>query len=100
MIDHLERFELQDLKTKPLNSDELDELYEKTKSYEALFNKRSRLYKERQLKDANLQEDDFRTLILEHYTFLKRPVALLKSEIFVGNSKSNVEAFIAKANEK
>ena len=29
MIDHLERFELQDLKTKPLNSDELDELYEK-----------------------------------------------------------------------
>ena len=44
------------------------------------------------LKDETLSESDFKQLILETYTFLKRPVAMVNGEIFVGNSKKNIEA--------
>jgi arsenate reductase len=37
-------------------------------------------------------ERDFKSLILEHYTFLSRPVILNKEEIFIGNSKKTVQA--------
>jgi len=40
----------------------------------------------------SLKENDFKDLILDHYTFLKRPVFLTDKEIFVGNDKKNVEA--------
>jgi arsenate reductase len=36
-------------------------------------------------------EQDYRKLILKEYTFLKRPVALIDNEIFIGNSKAVVE---------
>ena len=40
----------------------------------------------------NLTEIDFKNLILEHYTFLKRPILINDDQIFVGNSKSVVAA--------
>ena len=61
-------------------------------SYEALFSRRATLYKERDLKNKTLTENDFKALILEHYTFLSRPVSVSNNTIFVGNSKKNVEA--------
>ena len=80
----------QDIKTHPVTEIELEEMYQFTKSYEALINKRARMYSERKLKDKNLQENDFKNLLLEHYTFLKRPVLINNSEIFIGNSKNTV----------
>jgi arsenate reductase len=62
-----------------------------TDSYENLFNKRARLYKESDLKNKNITEDDYRKYILEEYTFLKRPVFIVDDEIFIGNSKKVVE---------
>ena len=50
------------------------------------------LYKERNLKEKTLTEEDFRSLLLEHYTFLKRPVMVLGNEIFIGNTKNVVAA--------
>lgn len=44
------------------------------------------------LKNQNLEEKDYRQLILEEYTFLKRPVAIINSNIFIGNSKKNIES--------
>ncbi len=88
----LEGVELREIKTAPIKEDELLELYNLAGSYEALFSKRARLYKERNLKDKGLEEDDFKNLILEHYTFLKRPVILVDGEIFIGNSKKTVLA--------
>ena len=61
-------------------------------SYEALFSKRARLFSERQLKDKQLEDKDYEALILEHYTFLKRPVILVNNQIFIGNSKKVVAA--------
>lgn len=80
-----------DIKKTPVSADDLDELYRRSGSYESLFNKRSQLYKKLGLKDRNLGEDDFRHYILEHYTFLKRPVLVLDDHIFAGNSKRTVE---------
>lgn len=85
-------FILQDLKTQGITEDEVEELFNLTDSYEALFNKRARLYKERNLKNNNLLEEDYLNLILEHYTFLKRPVIVNNDQIFIGNSKKTVAA--------
>ena len=84
--------ELQDIKATPLTPGQLDALKERAGSYEALFSKRARLYKERNLKDRSLDEVDFRELLLEHYTFLKRPVVVADRKIFIGNSAKTVAA--------
>ena len=87
-----ESFVLQDIKNESITAKQLDEMRKLAGSYEALFNKRARLYKERDLKNKDLQEDDYKELILEHYTFLKRPVIINNGEIFIGNSKKTVAA--------
>ncbi|TDI76314.1 MAG: hypothetical protein E2O87_00430 [Bacteroidetes bacterium] len=81
-----------EIKQKEIPVKELEILQKLTGSYEALFSKRAKLYKERGLKDELLTEDDYKRFILEHYTFLKRPVVVNENEIFVGNSKKTVEA--------
>lgn len=91
-LEPLDDVQLKDIKSAPLTAEELEEMRDLAGSYEALFSKRARLYKERGLKDLKLGEDDFRNLILEHYTFLKRPVMLLNGEIFIGNSPKVVSA--------
>lgn len=82
---------LQDIKTEKISPEELDEMKNKAGSYEALFSRRAMKYKEWGLKDKTLGEKDYRRYILEEYTFLKRPVALIGSEIFVGSEKKTVE---------
>jgi len=84
-------FELQDIKEGPLTVKQLEELHKLSGSYETLFSKRAKLYKEMGLKNSNLQERDFKHYILEHYTFLKRPVIVIDNSIFIGNSKKVVE---------
>lgn len=85
-------FDLQDVKTNPVTTSQLDEMYLLTTSYEALFSKRAQKYKSMGLKDKNLQEEDFKQLLLQEYTFLKRPVFILDNTIFVGNSKKVIES--------
>lgn len=85
-------FILQDIKETPVTGEQLDEMYQFTESYEELFNKRARLYKERDLKNSDLEEEAFKNLILEHYTFLKRPVIINNDEIFIGNTPKTISA--------
>ena len=85
-------FLMQDIKKDEITVKQLEEMYALSGSYEALFSRRAKLYKERSLKDKKLLEQDFKNLIIEHYTFLKRPVILNNEEIFIGNSKKTVEA--------
>lgn len=79
-------FEFQDIKEQPLQPSELDYLKSLAGSYEALFSRRAKRYKEMGLKHEALQEKDYRQYILEHYTFLKRPVIVSGQQIFIGNS--------------
>ena len=83
---------LQDIKEIPITVKQLDDMKALSGSYEALFSRRAKLYKEMGLKDATLKEADYKNYILEHYTFLSRPVILVDSKIFIGSSKKNVEA--------
>lgn len=84
-------FTLQDIKSEAITSTQLEEMRALTDSYESLFSKRARLYKELGLKEKSLTDDDYKNYILEHYTFLKRPVILYNGQIFIGNSKKVVE---------
>jgi arsenate reductase-like glutaredoxin family protein len=88
----LSDWELREIKKEPFTKEELEEMYKKTKSYEALFSKKSTQIKLRGLDVKSLSENDFKDLLLDHYTFLKRPVFLADDQIFVGNDKKNVEA--------
>ena len=92
-------FVLQDIKTNEITSKQLDQMKDLAGSYEALFSKRSKLYKEMDLKNQSLTEKDYRHYILDHYTFLSRPVFIINDSIFVGNSKANVEAVKHALNE-
>jgi len=84
-------FILQEIKTEPITVAQLEEMYILTKSYEALFSKRSKKYSAMGLKNQTLTEKDYKQLILDEYTFLKRPVIIVDKEIFVGNAKKTIE---------
>ena len=88
----LDNIEIQDIKTDSITVEQLNEMRNLAGSYEALFSKRARLFSECKLKDQQLEEKDFEALLLEHYTFLKRPVILVNNQIFTGNSKKVVAA--------
>lgn len=81
---------LQDIKTEPISVKQLEELHALTKSYEVLFSRRAKKYKQMDLKNQELSEKDYRQLILDEYTFLKRPVILNKNEVLAGNTLKKV----------
>ena len=85
-------FEFQDIKTNKITAEQIEEMEKLSGSYDSLFSKRAMKYKSMGLKEKNLTEDDIKSLIVEEYTFLKRPVVLLNNKIFIGNSKKVVEA--------
>lgn len=90
----LANFEFQDIKETPITLKQVEELQKLSGSYEVLFSRRAKLYKEMGLKDEKLLETDFKRYILEHYTFLSRPVIIIDNAIFVGNSPKIVQAAI------
>lgn len=85
-------FIMQDIKTESITPAQLDAMKKMTGSYEALFSRRAMKYKEMGLKDKPLSEKDYRRLILDEYTFLKRPVVVINGTIFTGSEKKTVEA--------
>ena len=88
-----------DIKKNSLDEYSIQELYSMTGSYEALINKRARLFKEKELILSQLKEEDYKELLTEHYTFLKRPILLLDEVLFIGNSKqtiANAKSFLRK----
>ncbi len=91
----LDGFELQEIKTQPITVKQLEEMQALAGNYEALFSRRSKKYAAMDLKNQELSEQDYKQLILDEYTFLKRPVVLIEQQIFIGNSKKNVDALVA-----
>ena len=87
-----ENFKRQDLKEHPLSLADLDHLKSLAGSYETLFSRRAKRYKEMGLKNESLEERDYKRYILDHYTFLKRPVLVIEQQIFIGNSPKTIAA--------
>lgn len=99
-LDLPSEFILQDIKTEAITVKQLEHMKALAGSYEALFSKRAKLYKDMDLKNQNLTERDYKHYILDHYTFLSRPVIIVDDSIFVGNSKKVVEAAKACVSKK
>ena len=87
------KFVFQDIKTDKITAAQLEEMKEMAGSYEALFSRVALKYKSLDPKPA--KESEYKKLIIEEYTFLKRPVIINGKQIFVGNSKKVVEAAAA-----
>jgi len=87
---NLENFNKIDIKNNPLTEPQLLELYVITESYEELFNKRAIKFRQQGLNKKDLTENDYKKLLLEEYTFLKRPVFLINGELYLGNAKKTV----------
>lgn len=83
-------FKFHDIKQDPITVAELERMRELSGSYEALFSKKAQLYKSMDLKNKSLTEDDYKKYILEHYTFLSRPVFIIKDKIYIGNTQQNM----------
>ena len=92
-------FEQQDIKKDNITISQIEEMKDLAGSYESLFSRRAMKYKSMGLKDKSLTEEDYKNLIVEEYTFLKRPVAIIDGEIFIGNSKKVVESIANKLSE-
>lgn len=86
--------DLQDIKEQNIDASTLDWIKEKVGSYEALFSKRAMKFRAMGLHEQQLTDDDYRRLMLEEYTFLKRPFIILGDQVFIGNAKKDVEAAV------
>ena len=89
---------LQDIKVENIDANTLDWLKEKVGSYEALFSKRAIKYRSLGLNEMKLTEDDYRKYLLEEYTFLKRPFMINGENVFIGNTKKEVEVAVKSFN--
>jgi arsenate reductase len=74
-VPNLRKFTLREIKTEPITAQELDAMKQLAGSYEA----------------------DYRKYILQEYSFLKRPVAIIGDRIFIGNTKAVVEELVKAA---
>ena len=83
--------EIINIKESGVSPDDLDAMKEIVGSYEGLFSRRAIKFRSMELAEKDLAEDDYRTLILGEYTFLKRPVFFVGNEVSVGSRKSEVE---------
>ena len=83
---------LQDIKSENIRAEQLDWLAAKVGSYEALFSRKALKFRSQGWHLKTLTEADYRRLILEEYTFLKRPVIVVGEEVFVGNQAKTVAA--------
>jgi arsenate reductase len=84
--------ELINLRGRCVSPDDLDIMFRSAGSYEALFNKKAQKWKAMAPEVRPVSDEAYRALILEEYTFLKRPAAMIGKEVFVGNDAKTVEA--------
>jgi arsenate reductase len=83
---------LQNIRTEKITPEQIDEMASLAGSYEALFSRTAMKYRSMGLNTKKLTEKDYRKLILQEDTFLKRPVLIVGKEIFIGNAPKTVAA--------
>ncbi len=82
--------ELVDVKVNNIDASTLDWIKSKVGSYEALFSKKAQKFRLQGLHEKQLSENDYRSLLLEEYTFLKRPFCINGENVTIGNTKDQV----------
>jgi arsenate reductase len=84
-------FILQNVKTEKITEVQLQEIKNTVGSYDFIFSKVARKYRELKLNEQTLSEEQMKDYILEEYTFLKRPIIQIGDLFFVGNAKATVD---------
>jgi arsenate reductase (glutaredoxin) len=82
----------QDLKQEKITAQQLEELANIAGSYEKIFSRVAMKYRIMGLQNVDLKEADFKKLMLEEYTFIKRPVVVSNGKIFIGSARATIEA--------
>ena len=85
----------QDIRQDPITEEQLEQMHALAGSYEALFSKKAQLYKSLGLKNQALTEADYRKYLLQHYTFLSRPVFIISNKIYIGNGQKTILEVLA-----
>jgi arsenate reductase len=83
-------FIFQDIKTEKITREQLEQMKSMSGSFESLFSRIALKY--RDLDPKPTKENEYKKLILEEYTFLKRPVIIIGDKIFVGNAPKTIVA--------
>ena len=84
-----------DIKQTNIDGEALDEIAGMAGSYEQLFSKKAMKYKALGYDKRTLSELEYRQIIVEEYTFLRRPVIVYDDFFSIGNSKEEVNKAIA-----
>lgn len=90
-----DKLKFHDIRQDTITETELDEMKNLAGSYEALFSRKAQLYKSLGLKDKTLTEADYKKYLLQHYTFLSRPVFIIDGKVYIGNSQKNIAEVIS-----
>ena len=84
-----------DIKQTNIDGEALDKIAGMAGSYEQLFSKKAMKYKALGYVKLSLSKIEYRNIILEEYTFLRRPVIVYDEFFSIGNSKEEVNKAIA-----
>lgn len=81
---------LQDVKLQKASPEQLAFLYKHTQSYEALINKRGRVFAQLKREGTVFTEDIYKNLLENEYSCLKRPILIWNNNVYLGNAKKTV----------
>ncbi len=77
-------FELRDIKENPLSREEVETLAKMLGGADELFSRRAVKYREMKLGEREVSKAEMLDLMSEEYTFLKRPILLMKGKAIAG----------------
>ncbi|MBS1796244.1 MAG: Spx/MgsR family RNA polymerase-binding regulatory protein [Acidobacteria bacterium] len=80
----IRNFPLRDIKDEPLTREEIVELTKMLGGAEGLFSRRAVRYRELKLNERELSDAEMLDLMVEDYTFLKRPVLVIDGRAIAG----------------
>ena len=80
----LRDFKLRDIKQEPLARAEVEKLAKMLGGPEELFSRRAVKYREMKLAERQLSGEEMLDLMAEEYTFLKRPMLVMKGKAVAG----------------
>ena len=80
------------IKTNPVTESQLEDMEQAAGSYIDLINGRSTQFRTMDQKAKDLTNGEAKSLLLSHYSFLKRPVVRIGKDYYIGNNKQAVAA--------
>lgn len=88
------KYTFRDIKKSPLDEDELLDIVNKL-SVETVINKKGTTWRNLDVSDKNLSDQELFGLLLENQSMIKRPVLLLDDAVMIGFDEEAITDFLA-----